>query len=153
MSLVVDSSVALTWCFEDERTPATLALLERIADSGVVAPALGPLQVLNGGLAMAERRKRLNATQRQASPVSYKDCRLPWITKQQRRPAVPQRIWANDYSSPSTIPPTWNLHNASRYRWPHSIARCIPRPRASASRSSPYENVPHYAIATFALKD
>ena len=58
MSLVIDSSVALTWCFEDERTPGTLALLEQIVESGAVAPALWPLEVLNG------LRKRLKATQR-----------------------------------------------------------------------------------------
>ena len=64
MSLVVDSSVALTWCFEDERTAATTTLLHRIADAGALAPALWPLEVLNG-LAMAERRKRIDTAQRQ----------------------------------------------------------------------------------------
>ena len=63
MSLVVDSSVALTWCSEDERTPATLALLDRVAQAGATAPALWPLEVLNA-LAMAERGKRLTAVQR-----------------------------------------------------------------------------------------
>lgn len=64
MSLVVDSSVALSWCFEDERTPATTDLLTQITEVGAVAPALWPLEVLNA-LIMAERRKRLDATQRQ----------------------------------------------------------------------------------------
>ena len=63
MSFVIDSSVALTWCFEDERTPATLALLDRVVQAGATAPALWPLEVLNA-LAMAERRKHLTATQR-----------------------------------------------------------------------------------------
>ena len=63
MSLVIDSSVALTWCFEDERTPATVAVLDRVAQAGAVAPTLWPLEVLNA-LAMAERRKRLTAVQR-----------------------------------------------------------------------------------------
>lgn len=34
MSFVVDSSVALSWCFEDERTPAAKALLDRVGESG-----------------------------------------------------------------------------------------------------------------------
>ena len=55
MTLVVDCSVTLTWCFEDERTPATLAVLDRIADVGAIAPMLWPLEVLNA-LATAERR-------------------------------------------------------------------------------------------------
>ncbi len=64
MSLVIDSSVALSWCFEDERTPATTDLLTQITEAGAIAPALWPLEVLNA-LAMAQRRKRLDATQRQ----------------------------------------------------------------------------------------
>lgn len=47
MSLVLDSSVALTWCFEDERTLATLALLDQITETGATASALWPLEVLN----------------------------------------------------------------------------------------------------------
>ena len=63
MSFVVDSSVALSWCFEDEHTPARLALLERVTREGALAPQLWPLEVLNG-LQMAERRKRLDVSRR-----------------------------------------------------------------------------------------
>lgn len=63
MSLVIDSSVALAWCFEDEHTPATLELLDQITQTGATAPALWALEVLNG-LAMAERRGRLDAARR-----------------------------------------------------------------------------------------
>jgi predicted nucleic acid-binding protein len=63
VSLVIDSSVALTWCFEDEQTSASLALLDQVVEHGAVAPALWPLEVLNA-LLMAERRKRLDAAQR-----------------------------------------------------------------------------------------
>jgi len=59
VSFVLDSSVALTWCFEDQRTPATQALLQRVVDTGAVVPVLWPLEVLNA-LAMAERRRRLD---------------------------------------------------------------------------------------------
>lgn len=64
MSFVLDSSVSLTWCFEDERTYATDALLERVVELGAVAPSLWPLEVLNA-LAMAERRRRVDADRRQ----------------------------------------------------------------------------------------
>ena len=64
MSLVLDCSVALSWCFADERTPVTDALLDRVAESGALVPQLWPLEVLNG-LCMAERRKRLDAGRRQ----------------------------------------------------------------------------------------
>lgn len=63
MSFVVDNSVALTWCFEDERTPETVALLDRVVAAGAVAPWLWPLEALNG-LLMAERRGRLDAERR-----------------------------------------------------------------------------------------
>jgi hypothetical protein len=48
VSFVLDNSVALTWCFEDERTPATTALLERVGEAGALAPVLWPLEALNG---------------------------------------------------------------------------------------------------------
>lgn len=64
MSFVLDNSVALTWCFEDERTPATTALLEQVAESGALAPMLWPLEALNG-LLVAERRGRLDVARRQ----------------------------------------------------------------------------------------
>lgn len=64
MSFVVDSSVALAWCFEDEQTQPIMDLLDRVAVTGAVAPSLWPLEALNG-LLMAERRKRLDSKLRQ----------------------------------------------------------------------------------------
>ena len=63
MSFVLDSSVSLTWCFEDERTDATDALMARVVESGAAAPSLWPLEVLNA-LAMAERRSRIDTNRR-----------------------------------------------------------------------------------------
>jgi drug/metabolite transporter (DMT)-like permease len=51
MSFVVDSSVALSWCFEDERTSATRTLLERVGEAGAVVPQHWPAEVLNGLIA------------------------------------------------------------------------------------------------------
>jgi predicted nucleic acid-binding protein len=64
VTFVLDNSVALTWCFEDERTPATATLLEQVGELGAQAPMLCPLEALNG-LLVAERRGRLDAPQRQ----------------------------------------------------------------------------------------
>jgi predicted nucleic acid-binding protein len=58
-AFVLDASIALAWCFADEATPATDALLERLADEDAAAPALWRLEVANA-LAMAERRGRLS---------------------------------------------------------------------------------------------
>lgn len=63
MSFVLDNSVALAWCFEDEQTPAVMDLLDRVTENGATAPLLWPLEVLNG-LLMAERRRRLDAAKR-----------------------------------------------------------------------------------------
>ena len=61
-SFVVDASVALAWCFDDEATGATDALLGRAAAEGVVVPALWFLEVANA-LLTAERRGRLTPAQ------------------------------------------------------------------------------------------
>ncbi|MGC8475151.1 MAG: type II toxin-antitoxin system VapC family toxin [Acetobacteraceae bacterium] len=63
MSLVLDASMALAWCFESEQTPAVMAVLDRVTEHGGHAPALWPMEMANG-LATAQRRKRLTATQR-----------------------------------------------------------------------------------------
>ena len=64
MSFVVDNSVALAWCFEDEHTEPIMELLDRVAETGAFAPSLWPLEALNG-LLMAERRWRLDARRAQ----------------------------------------------------------------------------------------
>ncbi len=64
MTFVVDSAVTLSWCFEDEQTPAVMALLDRVTEAGAVAPQPWPLEALNG-LFMAERRGRLDGVRRQ----------------------------------------------------------------------------------------
>ena len=58
MSFVLDCSVTMAWCFEDERTSATDALLARVVDAGAIAPFLWPLEVTNV-LLTAVRRKRI----------------------------------------------------------------------------------------------
>lgn len=56
---VINSSVALTWCFDDEATPETDALFERVRDEGAVVPGLWRLEVGNV-LLQAERRGRID---------------------------------------------------------------------------------------------
>ncbi len=57
---VADASATLPWCFEDEATPATEVLLERLrAGERVVVPAHWPTEVMNG-LIMAVRRCRID---------------------------------------------------------------------------------------------
>lgn len=57
-AVVLDSSAALTWCFEDEVTAETEALLERVRTGGAVVPRLWHLEIVNA-LLVGERRGRL----------------------------------------------------------------------------------------------
>ncbi len=57
--LVLDASVAVAWCFEDEISPLAERTLDLLAaGTGALTPAIWPLEVANA-LLMAERRKRI----------------------------------------------------------------------------------------------
>ena len=55
---VIDASVALAWCFDDEATEATHSLLDRFEDEHAEVPALWHLELANA-LAVGERSKRI----------------------------------------------------------------------------------------------
>jgi predicted nucleic acid-binding protein len=55
---VIDASVALAWCFDDEATEATRALLDRFEDEHAEVPSLWHLELANA-LAVGERNKRI----------------------------------------------------------------------------------------------
>ena len=63
MSFVLDNSIALAWCFEDEQTAPIMALLDRVTETGAVAPQLWPIEALNV-LLTAERRGRIDDADR-----------------------------------------------------------------------------------------
>lgn len=56
--LVIDASIALAWCFEDEASPDTDAIAETVRRSGAIVPGLFQLEVGNI-LLQAERKRRL----------------------------------------------------------------------------------------------
>ena len=56
--VVIDASVALAWCFTDQRTEATTKLLERVQTDAAAVPSLWHLEVANV-LALPERRRRI----------------------------------------------------------------------------------------------
>jgi prevent-host-death family protein len=59
VSLVLDASLTLCWYFEDERTPAIDAVLDRVVASSAVVPSLWRMEVANG-FQMAIRHKRID---------------------------------------------------------------------------------------------
>lgn len=54
---VLDSSIALAWCFPDEHAPYPQAVLDSLASMQAVVPPLWLYEVSNG-LLVSERRKR-----------------------------------------------------------------------------------------------
>lgn len=101
MSFVVDNSIALAWCFEAEQTDAIMGLLDRVTETGAIAPQLWPIEALNGLLA-AERRGRISiAVQHRLTnslrdlPISIDDetASRVWIATAQ--PAEQHRLTAD----------------------------------------------------------
>lgn len=61
--LVVDASVTVAWCFEDEKTPYTEEILNKmIQGAEALVPSHWPLEIVNA-LLQAEKRKRLTTAQ------------------------------------------------------------------------------------------
>ena len=55
---VTDASVALAWCFDDEATEATRALLDRFENEHAEVPSHWHLELANA-LAVSERKRRI----------------------------------------------------------------------------------------------
>jgi predicted nucleic acid-binding protein len=55
---VIDASVALAWCFDDEATAAARALLDRFEDEHAEVPSLWHLELANA-LSLGERNNRI----------------------------------------------------------------------------------------------
>ncbi len=62
MSFVIDASIALSWCFEDESSLETDQLAERVAIEGGIVPALWHVEVANV-LLQAEKRGRISVSE------------------------------------------------------------------------------------------
>ena len=75
MSLVLDASLALAWYFQDEATATTDAVLDRVAETGAVVPALWRLELANG-LQVAVRRGRISPAYRDASLADLTQMRI-----------------------------------------------------------------------------
>ena len=60
MPFVLDASVTMAWCFSDEATPYTDAVLARFRTAGAIVPAVWSLEVINT-LLIGERRGRVTS--------------------------------------------------------------------------------------------
>jgi predicted nucleic acid-binding protein len=71
--LVLDASLAASWCFPDERTDYTNAVLKSVSRSmEAIAPRLWAYEVRNGVL-MGMKRGRITKTDAEAFLVSLQD--------------------------------------------------------------------------------
>jgi predicted nucleic acid-binding protein len=55
---VLDASIALAWCFDNEASPVAAHLLDRLETEFAIVPAIWPIELANV-LANAERRGRI----------------------------------------------------------------------------------------------
>ena len=55
---VIDNSVVMSWCFNDETNRYADAVLDKLSESEAIVPSVWSLEVVNV-LLVAERRKRL----------------------------------------------------------------------------------------------
>lgn len=76
-AFVLDCSIAVAWLFDDEATPETDALLDRLKDDSALVPGLWHLEI-GSVLARAERHKRISGAQ-VAAHLDLLD-RLPIVT-------------------------------------------------------------------------
>ena len=56
---VLDCSVTIAWCFDDEGSPYTDGVRDSLAEMRAVVPSIWPLEVANATI-VGERRKRLD---------------------------------------------------------------------------------------------
>jgi len=62
MPIVVDASVTMAWCFEDEASTASDDVLDQLRQDSAVVPGLWKLEVINV-LLVAQRRDRITEAQ------------------------------------------------------------------------------------------
>jgi predicted nucleic acid-binding protein len=56
---VLDCSLTMAWCFDDEATPYTDSIRDKLSEVRAVVPTLWPIEVANATI-VGERRKRLH---------------------------------------------------------------------------------------------
>jgi predicted nucleic acid-binding protein len=56
---VLDCSLTMAWCFDDEATPYTDSIRDKLSEVRAVVPTLWPIEVANATI-VGERRKRLD---------------------------------------------------------------------------------------------
>jgi predicted nucleic acid-binding protein len=94
--------MTLSWAFEDEATPFTLAVLKSLESTQSVVPALWPFEVASV-LAIAERRGRMNAAAQalfierlRRLPIAVEHRPATWLAQQMLPLARSYKLTAYD---------------------------------------------------------
>jgi predicted nucleic acid-binding protein len=97
---VLDTSVAMAWCFEDEANPYADAVLDSLIDNAALAPSIWPLEVGNV-LLVAERRKRMSQSEskRFLELLSSLPIKIESFSEQRMFEAVLNLSWKQKLSS------------------------------------------------------
>lgn len=114
--IVVDAPATLAGFFQDERTPAVVALFERVGRSGAIVPAIWRLEVANG-FRMAIRRSRIN--------IDFRDASLERLARLRIEidPETSMHAWVRHWLSPIAIAshlttqPISNWRSAAAFLW------------------------------------
>ena len=77
---VIDNSIVMAWCFQDESNPYADAILDRLKTAVAFVPAIWPLEVSNV-LLVAERNQRLGEADSQRFLAILAD--MPIIVEQE----------------------------------------------------------------------
>lgn len=62
MPVVLDASITMSWCFDDEATNETERIFTLVSNHGADVPPIWPFEVFNS-LAIGERRRRITEFQ------------------------------------------------------------------------------------------
>lgn len=89
-AFVLDCSVAMAWCFEDETVPYTEGILQSLQQTPAIVPGIWPLEVANV-LLVAERKDRINRVQAAQFLQALKELPI------EHDPQPPHDIWAEVY--------------------------------------------------------
>jgi predicted nucleic acid-binding protein len=98
---VVDNSIVMTWCFQDEVDPYAEGVLDCLSKASAVVPALWPLEVTNV-LLVAERNGRL-----------FESDSVRFITLLKQLPIAVDRAWPE--RSMKELLSIGRSHNLSSY--------------------------------------
>jgi len=88
---VVDNSIVMSWCFQDEANQYADAVLDSLSETTALVPSIWPLEVINI-LLVAERRMRIS----EADSVRFRTLlsQLPIVVEYERTEQVMNDILA-----------------------------------------------------------